>query len=252
MRLFLHFDGMDDYYFHQIQPLPELNQGFPSNSHKVISDLKRNKEISQMKKLTVIAASIAATIAFSGQTLAGGQDPYVYDSNGDPVMTGHGPCLYNGHGVLNEDTAIEACNPELVKKEEAKPAPKPLVEPPPEPQMQTVTLEADTYFDFDKSFLRPEGKETLDALVRDMGDLNSVAEITAVGHTDSIGTDEYNQGLSERRASSVREYLVDQGVPADRIETKGMGESQPVATNETPEGRQQNRRVEVTIKGTDQ
>ena len=205
-----------------------------------------------MKKLTVIAASVAATFAFSGQTFAGGQDPYVYDSNGNPVMTGHGPCLYNGHGVLNEDTAIEACNPELVKKEEAKPAPKPLVEPPPAPEMKTVTLEADTYFDFDKSFLRPEGKETLDALVGDMGDLNSVAEITAVGHTDSIGTDEYNQGLSERRAASVKDYLVDQGVPADRIETMGMGESQPVATNETREGRQQNRRVEVTIKGTAQ
>lgn len=203
-----------------------------------------------MKKMTVIAASVAATFAFSGQTFAGGQSPYVFNSNGDPVKTGHGPCLYNNHGTLNSETAIEECNPELVQK--AEPAPKPVVEPPPAPEMKTVTLEADTYFDFDKSFLRPEGKDTLDALVRDMGDLNSVAGVTAVGHTDSIGTDEYNQGLSERRAASVKEYLIEQGVPADRIETEGMGESQPVATNETREGRQKNRRVEVTIKGTAQ
>lgn len=203
-----------------------------------------------MKKMTVIAASVAATFAFSGQTFAGGQSPYVFNSSGDPVKTGHGPCLYNNHGTLNSETAIEECNPELIVQ--AEPAPKPVVEPPPAPEMKTVTLEADTYFDFDKSFLRPEGKATLNELVNDMGDLNTVAEITAVGHTDAIGTDEYNQGLSERRAASVKDYLVDQGVPAERIETMGMGESQPVATNETREGRQKNRRVEVTIKGTAQ
>ncbi len=204
-----------------------------------------------MKKMTVIAASIAATFAFSGQTLAGGDSPYVFDSNGDPVMTGHGTCLYNNHGTLNEDTAIEACDPDLVKKEEAKPAPKPVVEPPPEPKAEKITLEADTYFDFDKSNLKPEGKDTLDSLVRDMGDLNSVANIEAVGHTDSIGTEEYNQGLSERRAATVKDYLTDKGIDSDKIETEGMGESNPVATNKTREGRAKNRRVEITVQGTD-
>ncbi len=204
-----------------------------------------------MKKMTVLAASVAATFAFSGQTYAGGEDPYVYDSNGNPVMTGHGPCLYNGHGVLNEDTAIEACNPELVKKE-AAPAPKPVVEPPPEPKAEKVTLKADTYFDFDKSNLKPEGKDTLDELVRDMGDLNSIAEIEVIGHTDSIGTEEYNQGLSERRAATVKDYLISKDVPADRINTEGRGELEPVATNETREGRAKNRRVEITTKGTAQ
>ncbi|MFP4639140.1 MAG: OmpA family protein [Guyparkeria sp.] len=203
-----------------------------------------------MKKMTVLAASVAATFAFSGQTYAGGEDPYVYDSNGNPVMTGHGPCLYNGHGTLNEDTAIEACNPELVKKEEAAPAPKPAVEPPPEPKAEKVTLEADTYFDFDKSNLKPEGKETLDELVSDMGDLNSIAEVEVIGHTDSIGTEEYNQGLSERRAATVKDYLTSKDIPADVINTEGRGELEPVATNETREGRAKNRRVEITTKGT--
>lgn len=203
-----------------------------------------------MKKMTVIAASVAATFAFSGQTFAGGQSPYVFNSAGNPVMTGHGTCLYNNHGTLNAETAIEACNPELIAK--AEPAPKPVVEPPPAPEMKTVTLEADTYFDFDKSNLKPEGKDSLDALVRDMGDLNAVAKVEVVGHTDAIGTDEYNQGLSERRAATVKEYLADKGVPADKIETVGMGESQPVASNKTREGRAQNRRVEVTTQGTAQ
>lgn len=205
-----------------------------------------------MKKLTVIAASLAATFAFSGQAFAGGQSPYVFSSNGAPVKTGHGPCLHNAHGTLNSETAIEECNPELIQKKEAKPAPKPLVEPPPAPQMKTVTLEADTYFDFDKSNLKPEGKSTLNALVGDMGDLNSVANIEVVGHTDSIGTEEYNMGLSERRAATVKSYLSDKGIPSDKIETDGMGESNPIATNKTREGRAKNRRVEVTVQGTAQ
>lgn len=231
--------------------MPDLNRAIPSDT-KVISDLIRNKEISQMKKMTVIAASMAATFAFSGQTFAGGDSPYVFNSSGEPVMTGHGTCLLNNHGTLNSDTAIKECHPDLVKKEEAKPAPKPLVEPPPAPEAKTITLEADTYFDFDKSNLKPEGKDTLNTLVRDMGDLNAVANIEAVGHTDSIGTDEYNQGLSERRAATVKDYLVDQGVPGDKIETQGMGESNPIATNQTREGRAKNRRVEITVQGTAQ
>jgi OOP family OmpA-OmpF porin len=203
-----------------------------------------------MKKLTVLAASVAATFAFSGQSLAGNMDPYVYDSGGNPVMTGHGPCLYNAHGVLDENTAIEACNPELIKTAQVKPAPKPVVEPPPEPKAEKVTLKADTYFDFDKSNLKPEGKDTLDQLVRDMGDLNTIAEIEVIGHTDSIGTEEYNQGLSERRAATVKNYLISKDVPADLIKTEGRGELEPVASNETREGRAKNRRVEITTKGT--
>ena len=69
------------------------------------------------------------------------------------------------------------------------------------------------------------------------------------GHTDSVGTDEYNQTLSEKRASSVRDYLIQQGITADNIESRGFGKTTPVASNETPEGRQQNRRVELVLSG---
>lgn len=69
------------------------------------------------------------------------------------------------------------------------------------------------------------------------------------GHTDSVGTDEYNQQLSEKRAGAVRDYLIQQGISADAIEARGFGKSEPVASNDTPEGRQQNRRVEMVISG---
>jgi OOP family OmpA-OmpF porin len=67
------------------------------------------------------------------------------------------------------------------------------------------------------------------------------------GHTDSVGTDQYNQGLSERRANSVRDYLVEQGVRASRLTAVGYGENRPVATNDTADGRQENRRVELVV-----
>src|SRR5216683_560206 len=69
------------------------------------------------------------------------------------------------------------------------------------------------------------------------------------GHTDSVGSDEYNQQLSEKRASAVRDYLVQQGIGAESIEARGLGKTEPVATNDTPEGRQQNRRVELVLSG---
>src|SRR5215470_8746766 len=69
------------------------------------------------------------------------------------------------------------------------------------------------------------------------------------GHTDSVGSDDYNQQLSERRANAVRDYLIQQGIPADSIEARGFGKTEPIATNDTPEGRQQNRRVELVLSG---
>jgi OOP family OmpA-OmpF porin len=76
--------------------------------------------------------------------------------------------------------------------------------------------------------------------------------VIATGHTDSVGTDAYNQRLSERRAAAVKDYLVSKGIPASKITTIGKGESQPVATNKTAEGRQKNRRVDIEFKGVKQ
>ena len=76
--------------------------------------------------------------------------------------------------------------------------------------------------------------------------------VIATGHTDSVGTDAYNQKLSERRAAAVKDYLVSKGIPAAKVTTVGKGESQPVATNKTKEGRQKNRRVDIEFKGVKQ
>ncbi|MBV7561817.1 OmpA family protein [Pseudomonas sp. sia0905] len=118
----------------------------------------------------------------------------------------------------------------------------------PEPVAEAVRVELDVKFDFDKAQVKPES----------MGDIQSLADFmkqypqttTVVeGHTDSVGTDAYNQKLSERRANAVREVLVNQyGVGGTRVNAVGYGESRPVADNATEEGRAINRRVEAEVE----
>ena len=107
---------------------------------------------------------------------------------------------------------------------------------------------SDVLFDYDRATLKPGAREKL---ARVAGVLLAYPglELEVEGHTDSMGTDEYNQGLSERRAASVRDYLMSQGIPRDTIEAMGFGESRPVVGNETAAGRQRNRRVELIVSG---
>ncbi|WP_028357887.1 outer membrane protein OmpA [Brackiella oedipodis] len=122
-------------------------------------------------------------------------------------------------------------------------------EQPKEMVAQKVTFNADTFFDFDKSTIKPEGRNILNQVAQQTNQV-VLESVLATGHTDSVGTDKYNQGLSERRAAAVKNYLVSQGVPADQIIAQGRGEAQPIADNKTREGRARNRRVEVEIIGT--
>lgn len=112
-----------------------------------------------------------------------------------------------------------------------------------------MTYAADAFFDFDKSVLKPEGRAKLDDLVSKIQGIN-LEVIIAVGHTDSIGTEAYNQKLSVRRAEAVKAYLVSKGIEKNRVYTEGKGEKQPIASNKTAEGRAKNRRVEVEVVGT--
>ena len=112
-----------------------------------------------------------------------------------------------------------------------------------------MTYAADAFFDFDKSVLKPEGKAKLDDLVGKVKGVN-LEVIIAVGHTDSVGTDAYNQKLSIRRSEAVKAYLVSKGIEKNRVYTEGKGELQPVADNKTKEGRAKNRRVEIEVVGT--
>jgi OOP family OmpA-OmpF porin len=112
-----------------------------------------------------------------------------------------------------------------------------------------ITLQADTLFDFDKSALKPEGRAVLDRVAAGISGFK-LEVIVAVGNTDSIGTDAYNLALGQRRAESVKAYLVSKGVLADRIYTESKGKSNPVASNATAEGRALNRRVDLEVVGT--
>jgi OOP family OmpA-OmpF porin len=152
-----------------------------------------------------------------------------------------------------------ACNPPAPKPAAAPPAPPP---PPPAPAAapapkpappavvaQKVTFAADAFFDFNKAVLKPEAKAKLDDLVGKLKGI-SLEVVIAVGHTDAIGGDAYNQKLSVKRAEAVKAYLVSKGIEPNRVYTEGKGKKQPVADNKTAEGRAKNRRVEIEVVGT--
>lgn len=135
----------------------------------------------------------------------------------------------------------------------APPAPEPVEAPPPPPPppappvKQKLVLRG-VGFDTDKAAIRPDAQPILDEAARALAS-DTAVQVAVEGHTDSRGTEEHNQKLSERRAAAVRDYLVDKGVAATRLHAAGMGESKPVAGNDTPEGMAQNRRVELRVTG---
>jgi OOP family OmpA-OmpF porin len=152
----------------------------------------------------------------------------------------------NGDGTLcwrdsnwTPATAAKGCDGWLAPKAAAKTG----------VSQSKITLQADTLYDFNKSDLKPEGKATLDKIAKDLSKIK-LEVIIAVGNTDSIGTDAYNMALGQRRAQSVKTYLVSKGVDGSRIYTESKGKSNPVASNATAEGRAKNRRTDIEVVGT--
>ena len=222
-----------------------------------------------MKKLNKVAL-LFATAALA--TAAGAQSRVTAADGGNRIdnwQNGTGELVWkNGTNELcwrdsswTPATAAKGCDGALVVAAPApppppvaRPAPPPPPAarppaPPPPPAATKVTYAADAFFDFDKSVLKPDGKAKLDDLVSKVKGIN-LEVIIAVGHTDSIGTDAYNQRLSVRRAEAVKAYLVSKGIEKNRVYTEGKGEKQPVADNKTAEGRAKNRRVEIEVVGT--
>ena len=202
-----------------------------------------------------------------------GTDGYQYNAPFPPSATSTSVSYLNGYDAFTNGTqnifyllatySFEAPRLPIAKLPEPPPAPAvaaapppPAPAPPPAPQVQKITLDSKVLFDFDRAVLRPEGKAAIDNQVTGkLAQMQKLEVVLVTGHTDRLGTEAYNQKLSERRADAVRDYLVSKGVPRDKIETIGMGEKQPVvqcaqkAFKALIECLQPNRRVEVNVKG---
>ena len=235
----------------------------------------------------------AMAVAFAGSVGAQMADPKGYVSGTAPCTTGYAcdayPTPTDGtvkSGVYNSTKGLSGnlcyrtgywapsmatieCDPDLVPKPPmaapppaAVPPPPPPPAPPPAPpaapQVQKITLASKALFDFDKAVLKPEGKAAIDSeILSKLAGVQKLELVLVTGHTDRIGTQQYNQKLSERRADAVRDYLVSKGVPKDKIETLGMGKTQPIPSvvcnmkmsKELIACLAPNRRVEVEVKG---
>lgn len=211
-----------------------------------------------MKVSTKLAMLLAAVgVSFASGVFAQSKDAYIQDARGAIARNSNfgDPKIGNlcwRTGYWTPAQAILECDPDLVKAP-MQPSPPPPPPPPPmkhpTPTSQKITFAADAFFDFDKSVLKPEAKVKLDDLVGKLKGIN-LEVIIAVGHTDGIGSDAYNDKLSVRRAESVKAYLVSKGIEPNRVYTEGKGKKQPVADNKTAEGRSKNRRVEIEVVGT--
>ena len=216
-----------------------------------------------MKKLNKVAmlfASAALVTAAGAQTVDNWKN-----GNGETVWKNGSNELCWRHNSWTPATAAPGCDgaiappapapvPVAMPAPAAAPAPAPVAAPAPAPApappaATKVTYAADAFFDFDKAVIKPEGRAKLDDLVGKIKDIN-LEVIIAVGHTDAVGGDSYNQKLSIRRSEAVKAYLVTKGIEKNRVYTEGKGEKQPVADNKTAEGRAKNRRVEIEVVGT--
>jgi len=212
--------------------------------------MKKLNKVASLFATAALATSMSGAFAQSVDNWVSGADSKLPWKNGTDEL-----CWRDGNWT--PATALADCDGALKPPAPPAPAPAPVAPPPPAPApavvpvptSEKVTFAADAFFDFDKAVLKPEGKAKLDDLVSKMSGIN-LEVIIAVGHTDSVGSDAYNQKLSVRRSEAVKSYLVTKGVEKNRVYTEGKGEKQPVADNKTADGRAKNRRVEIEVVGT--
>lgn len=189
-----------------------------------------------------LASSIAVGLLFANTVLAHEagivNESYVGDSRHHYITDSSGNCVRTSSWKAEDMTVDCGAEPPVVV----------VPTPPPAPVYEKSTLSSEALFDHDKSVLKPEGQAALHELNESIKAKGArVVDIDVIGHTDSDGTEEYNQALSVRRAEAVRDYMVSEGVDSNIIDVSGEGESNPVASNATREGRAQNRRVDIHV-----
>lgn len=134
----------------------------------------------------------------------------------------------------------------------APPAPPPAKPQRVEVKQDRIQINDKILFDVDKATIKPESHDLLNEIVRVIQQNPHIKKLSIEGHTDSDGSDKHNQKLSDARAASVRQYLVDHGITADKLTSAGFGESKPIASNDTADGKEKNRRVEFLITEQDE
>lgn len=213
---------------------------------------------------TLLAASAFGLSLLSTPIAAQTGGAYLTDAEGGVVRDTYNTCWHTS--TWTPGMATPECDPSLVAKPvavaspppappvaAAPPPPEPIAAisppPPPPPAVEKIATSTDVFFDFGKAVIKPEGLAQLDQFVGQLAGAN-VEVIVAVGYTDSIGGDAYNQKLSVDRAEAVKKYLVGKGVDPSRIQAEGKGKADPIASNETGAGRAKNRRVDLEVVGT--
>jgi len=219
--------------------------------------MKKLNKVASLFAAVAFALTATAVTAQTAETAASAQPARVdnwVNPNGLPWKNGTNELCWRDAN-WTPATALPGCDGAPKPEPKAAPeAPPPAAEVPPAPVVpmiisEKVTFAADAFFDFDKAVLKPEGKAKLDEVVTKLDSIN-LEVIIAVGHTDSVGSDSYNEKLSVRRAEAVKAYLVGKGIEKNRVYTEGKGKKQPVAENKTAAGRAKNRRVEIEFVGT--
>ena len=222
-----------------------------------------------MLTLKQTLTSFAMVAAFAATGAQAATDAYVTNttnvSEANPegvVKNGIGECWQTGSWTAEKAKTIKGC-PGYVAPVVAV-APKPaVVVPAPVRTTKNFNLKSDFLFDFNKATLKPAGKDALDALYTEVQTMNPTDGVAAVvGFTDRIGSDKYNQALSEKRANAVRDYLISKGAPADKVNAEGRCEANPVTGDTCKAGKgakaraalieclSPDRRVEIAISGS--
>ncbi len=205
------------------------------------------------------SASVLAVTALALSTVGALAQSTNWAANGGNWRNGSNEACWRSSS-WTPATAAKECDGAIVIPPPAPPVVEPVLAPvpvpmvpvapppPPLPINEKVTFAADAFFDFDKAVLKAEGRAKLDEVVSKLSGMN-LEVIIAVGHTDSVGSDVYNQALSLRRADAVKVYLTSKGIENSRVYSEGKGEKQPVAENSSKAGREKNRRVEIEVVG---